>query len=64
MTTHSRRVVAAIGGIAISIVIGFVVGLDYDNPLGTRLLYGAGASLVAVTAWVAIVWALFPHPTA
>jgi hypothetical protein len=64
MTTRSRRVVAALGGIAISITVGFVVGIDYDHPLGTRLLYGAVASFAAVTAWVAIVWTLLrvrPH---
>ena len=64
MTTQSWRVVAALGGIAISIVVGFVAGLDYDNPLGTRLLHGAGATLVAVTAWVAVVWVLCRRPTA
>jgi hypothetical protein len=63
MTIQSRRVIAALGGLAISIVVGVVVGLDYANPLGTRLLYGAGASLVAVTAWVAIVWTFFKAPT-
>jgi hypothetical protein len=63
MITQKWRVIAALGAIAISIVVGVATGLDYDNPLGTRLLYGGGASLAAVTAWVAAVWTIFRHPT-
>jgi hypothetical protein len=52
-------VIAALGAVAISIVVGFAVGLDYNSSIGTRLLHGAAASSVAVTIWVAVVWRIF-----